>query len=111
MTQKNPSSKSILEAKKTIDKQINWWIVIGISLPLSFLAFLFFVNLFGHDTIYDVALTVGGTVFATIGFIWWWWAIYTIAKLTLILGDTSEKFDKVTGEFKEIRKDINSLKQ
>lgn len=108
MTQKNPSSNSILESKKTIDKQINWWIVIGISLPLSFLAFLFFVNLFGHDTIYDVALTVGGTLFATIGFVWWWWAIYSISYFSSLIVRVSENFQKLQKDLKDLKKDINS---
>ena len=108
MPQKKPASKSIREAKQTIDKQINWWIVIGISLPLSFLAFLFFVNLFGHETIYEVALTVGGTVFATIGFIWWWWAIYSISYFSSLIFRVSENFQKLQKDLKDLKKDINN---
>ena len=108
MTQKKRTANSILDAKKTIDKQINWWIVIGISLPLSFLAFLFFVNLFGHETIYDVALTVGGTIFATIGFIWWWWAIYSISYFSSLIVRVSENFQKLQKDLKDLKKDINS---
>jgi hypothetical protein len=108
LTQKNPSSNSVRDAKRTIDKQINWWIVIGISLPLSFLAFLFFVNLFGHDTIYDVALTVGGTLFATIGFVWWWWAIYSISYFSSLIVRVSENFQKLQKDLKDLKKDINS---
>ena len=96
---------------KKILSQISLWAWAATVLPIVSLAGLFFIDFIGTDTYYQMALVVGAIAMFAVAVVWWWWAIYTIAKLTLILGDTSEKFDKVTGEFKEIRKDINSLKQ
>ena len=107
MARKNSEQQALLDAKKIIDKQINWWIVAGISMPMSFLAFLFFVNLFGHENVYQVALTVGATLFATIGFIWWWWAIYSIAQFSGLIVRVSENFQKLQKDLKDLKKDIN----
>lgn len=107
MARKNSEQQALLDAKKIIDKQINWWIVAGISMPMSFLAFLFFVNLFGHETVYQVALTVGATLFATIGFIWWWWVIYSISQFSGLIVRVSENFQKLQKDLKDLKKDIN----
>lgn len=45
-----------------------------------------------------------------IGVVWWWWALYTIAGVTKVLGQTSEKFEQVSHEVKEIKKEVSSLK-
>lgn len=45
-----------------------------------------------------------------ISVVWWWWALYTIAGVTKVLGQTAEKFEQVSQEVKEIKKEVSSLK-
>jgi len=97
----------LLDSKKTLDKQINWWITAGITMPMSFLALLFFENLFGFESAYHVTLVIGATVFATVGFVWWWWAIYSIAQFSGLIVRISENFQKLQKDLKDIRKDLS----
>lgn len=101
------SSNSLLDHKKILDAQINWWIVIGITMPMSFLALLFFENLFGYEDLYHITLVVGATLFATIGFVWWWWAIWSIAQFSGLIVRISENFQKLQKDLKDIRKDLS----
>ena len=43
--------------------------------------------------------------------VWWWWALYTIYKVTDILGKTSKKVETVVDEVDHIKKDIKQIKK
>ena len=87
-------------------KQIKWWAWAAAVLPLSSLAGLFFIKFIGYATWFDTALIIGATTMFTIGVVWWWWAIWTMAQVTNVLGIISEKFKDVSKELKDIKKDL-----
>lgn len=93
--------------KKTLDKQINWWITIGISLPMVCLSFIFFINLFGYSTINQLAFAIGATIFVTIGFIWWWWAIYSISQFSSLMVQVASNFQKLQKDLQDLKKNIS----
>jgi len=87
-------------------KQIKWWAWAAAVLPLSSLAGLFFIKFIGYATWFDTALIIGATTMFTIGVVWWWWAIWTMAQVTNVLGIISEKFKDVSKELKDIKKEL-----
>ena len=100
------SSNKTKQVVTSVKKQINWWIGFGITMPMTTLAFLFLLNLFGTDTIYSYALSFGGALFAMIGFIWWWWAIHAIAIFTDMMSRIGRNFEDLHKELSNLKKDF-----
>lgn len=87
-------------------QQIRWWAWAAVVLPLTGLAGMFFVEFFGTDTHYRLALATGATVMFGIAVIWWWWALYIIAKVTMAISHAIEKLTDVDADIKEVRKEL-----
>jgi len=96
-------SKEIDQASK-IHKEIIWWKVSAVSLPIIGLAFLFFLQLFGFESLYEKSLTIGFTIFAFTGFLWWWWVMHTV-------GSVNQTMQKVTKDFADVQKHIVDIKK
>lgn len=90
-------------------KEIKLWAWAAAVLPITFLAGLFLIEIFGLDTFYHKAIVSGGVVMFAMSVIWWWWALHTIGSVTHILGRTLEKFKNVNKELDSIKKDIKDL--
>jgi len=99
------------EFHKRALSQISIWAWAATVLPLVTLAGLFFLEFIGMRTYYHVTLTIGATAMFALSVVWWWWALYTIARVTETLGQTSEKLDTVVGEVVEIKKEVNIIKK
>jgi hypothetical protein len=67
-------------SNKTLN-DIRWWAWVGAVLPITALAGLFFVWMFGTDTLVNLVMIAGATSMFSIAVIWWWWAIFVIAKI------------------------------
>lgn len=96
-------------SEKTI-KQLKVWAVIGVILPIVFLASLFLISLFGFEEAYQRALVIGATIMFTTATIWWWWVLSTIFDITKLLSRTNDRFDVVREDLTEIKKEIKKLK-
>ena len=90
--------------------QISIWAWAATVLPLVALGGLFFLEMIGIHSFYHISIVIGATAMFGISVVWWWWALYTIAGVTKVLGQTSEKFEQVSQEVKEIKKEVSSLK-
>lgn len=99
----NPHSKEEDQVSK-IHKEIIWWKISAVSLPIIGLAFLFFLQLFGFESLYEKSLTLGFTLFAFTGFLWWWWVMHTV-------GLVNQKMHKVTKDFLDVQKHIVDIKK
>lgn len=89
-----------------IKKEVRWWSYAGWTLPFMFLAGLFFLKIFGWDSFYQQALTVGGTVIFTISVYWWWWAIYKIFNFADMITRTAERLKDIKEEFSKIKDNL-----
>ena len=92
-------------SKKTLT-QIKWWAWLATVLPLTALAGMFFVEFFGSEDMYRIALAIGATIMFSIAVVWWWWAIWIIANITGVLSSTVDKIEVVDEEIKSIRKSL-----
>ena len=99
------------EFHKRALSQISIWAWAATVLPLVALAGLFFLEFIGLRSYYHVSLTIGATTMFALSAVWWWWALYTIAKVTDTLGQTSEKLDTVVDEVVEIKKEVSEIKK
>lgn len=92
-------------------KEIKIWAWAATVLPISALAGLFLMEFIGLDDYKRIALTVGATIVFTFSVIWWWWALYTISKITHFLSESSEKFSEVKEEIKLVKEEIKKARQ
>jgi hypothetical protein len=88
--------------KKTLE-EIQCWAWLAIVLPISSLAAVFFIWVYGTSTMLDIAMIVGSSAMFTVAVIWWWWALYAINTLI-------QHWDETRDKVKEVSKDIGSLK-
>src|SRR6056300_842302 len=70
--------------KKTerVNRQIKFWMFSASIMPSTALCFIFLSHMLDFDTLFDVAIIIGGTFMFLIATIWWWWAILTLKILT-----------------------------
>ena len=99
------------EFHKRALSQISIWAWAATVLPIVALAGLFFLEFIGLRSYYHVSLTIGATLAFAISVVWWWWALYTIAKVTDTLGQTSKKLDTVVDEVVDIKKEVSKIKK
>jgi len=89
-----------------IKKEVRWWSYAGWTLPFIVLAGLFFLEMFGWDSVYHQALTVGGTVLFTISVYWWWWAIHKIFNFADMMTATAARLKSIKEEFSKIKDNL-----
>lgn len=87
-------------------REIKWWAWAATVMPPAALVTLFLINFIGTDTYYDILIIILSSFMFMIAVVWWWWTLYTIAKVTGILGITVDKIEKVDSDLKEIKKEV-----
>jgi hypothetical protein len=95
--------------QKTL-RQIKLWAWAASVLPTMSLAALFFIRVLGLENLYYQLLVIGAVFMFGTAVVWWWWAILTIAKVTETLDTSVTKFDTITHEIIEIKKDVKQLR-
>jgi ABC-type multidrug transport system fused ATPase/permease subunit len=94
--------------EKTI-KEIRLWFWAAAVIPVTALAGMFFVWIFGTDEMLRLAMTVGATVMFSAAVIWWWWALHSIYKLITLWTRTETTVTEVRQDLKDIKMSIRAL--
>lgn len=90
--------------KQKTKKQALIWKIIGSVLPMTgFMALAISYWIGAHQTYYWLIIS-GTCTFLFIAAIWWWWAIDKISSVVELMSQAADKF-------KEVKKDINTLKE
>ena len=84
-------------------RQIRLWAWAAAVLPLVGLAAIFFIWVFGTDTLFSNALIVGETTIFATAVIWWWWAIYVINKIVHQWDTTRQSVSEVLTELRAVK--------
>lgn len=92
--------------KLNIKKQVGLWAWLGRVAPLSALVILCLVLFYDINTWLETVLLFIAVVFSITAFTWWWWVIYAVRELNKMLDRTTEKFEVVIKEIKDLKKDI-----
>lgn len=91
--------------------EIRLWAWAATVLPITSLAGLFFIWLFGTDSAYAAAMIMGATTMFLMAVVWWWWAIYTIRNVIVTWARTNEDLVHVTKDVQEIKTAVIDLKK
>ena len=89
--------------EKTI-KEIQLWAWAAAVVPVTALASIFFIWIFGTDELLKLAMTIGATVMFATAVVWWWWALHSIYKLLTL-------WTKTESTVTEVRQDLKDIKQ
>lgn len=73
--------KTFNNFKNNTLKAIRIWAWLATVLPMTAIAGIFSIWVFGTKELFDWAIIVGQTIMFTVAVIWWWWAIFVIRKL------------------------------
>ena len=82
------------------------WAILAWTIPFSLLSLLFFINLFGLDTIYNKIIIIIGVGFITVSVIWWWWAVKKIMQFAKTLAKTDETLSYIRKEISIVKEDL-----
>lgn len=80
------------------------WAWAATVLPITALAGISFVWVFGTDTYFAMAIIAGETLMFGVAVVWWWWALYTIRSLLNVWDHTRENVHHVLTDVKEVKK-------
>lgn len=94
--------------EKTI-REIRLWAWAAAVLPITSLAGIFFIWVFGSSTMFDISMVIGETVMFGTAVFWWWWALYVIKKLVSQWDTTRQNVGEMLTEVKEVKKIIREL--
>lgn len=92
-----------MDFKQSTLKQIRLWAWAAAVLPISALAGIFFVWVFGTSSLFGWVMIIGETIMFSIAVVWWWWAMYVLRNLVQHWDDTKTKVSDVLKDVKEIR--------
>ena len=95
-----------LKSKIDLIRQVSIWSWLGRVAPLSALTILCFVIFLDFSGWVDYLICAVAVAFAIVAFTWWWWVIYAVRELNKMLDRTTEKFEVVIREIKDLKKDI-----
>ena len=83
--------------------QIRIWVWVAAVAPLSTLAVVFLVWLFGTKELFDDIMIVGGSTMVVVSVVWWWWVLYVIKILLRYWNATGDAMVEIEDEIKDIR--------
>jgi len=95
-------------SEKTV-RQVRIWANLATILPITALAGVFFIWVFGTETLFDIAMAIGATSMFCIAVIWWWWIIYTIVLLVKQNESAAYKIRETLGSIKDIKIMLTAL--
>lgn len=84
-------------------KQIRMWTWIAAVAPITGLAAIFFVWVFGTAELFSLIMIIGETTMFAVAVIWWWWAIYVIRVLVAQWQEAGNTLGEVVHEIREIK--------
>lgn len=90
-------------------KEIRLWAWAAAVLPLSALAGIFFIWVFGTGTLFNIAMVIGETTMFAIAVAWWWWALYVMRRLIRQWDDTRTNVGQVLEDIKDIKTIVKEL--
>lgn len=90
-------------------QEIKLWAWAATVLPITGLSGIFFVWAFGTSTLFDRCMTIGGTAMFSLGVSWWWWAIYTIARVIKNQDHVITEVTEVSTEIRNVKSSIHTV--
>jgi hypothetical protein len=89
--------------------EIRLWAWAAAVLPLSSLAAMFFIWVYGLDHWINIVMIIGSTTMFTVAVAWWWWAMYVFKRLLELWVNTGEGLSEVLTDVKEIRQLVEEV--
>lgn len=90
-------------------KEIRLWFWAAAVVPVTALATIFFVWVFGTDDALRAAMTIGASIMFATAVIWWWWALHSIYQLIALWTRTETTVAEVRQDLKHIKGSIREL--
>ena len=84
-------------------REIRLWAWAAAVLPITALAGIFFVWVFGSHDLFDRAMVLGETTMFGVAVVWWWWAIYVIRELVRQWETTRSNVSSVLDEVRTVK--------
>lgn len=97
--------------KLELHKHVKAWSWIGKVAPLSALFAVLLVLIFDFDTVGDWIIGSIAFSFGVVAFTWWWWVIYAVKELNKLLTTTTERFEQVMKDIKDLKTDLRKDKK
>lgn len=98
-----------IRSNSKLNKQITFWELAARVLPLLALftvTVLWFVDLQSPIQYIFLAISIS---FAFIAMSWWWWVMFVIKSINHSMDVSLSKFEEITQDLKELKKDLKNV--
>jgi len=106
---KGKKEKAMINLRNKTIKEIRLWIWAAAVLPISSLAAMFFIWVYGLDHWINTLMIIGSTTMFTVAVAWWWWAMYVFKRLLDFWVNTGQGLHQVLIDIKEIRQMVKEV--
>lgn len=94
----------IMTKRKQFLKEVEFWKILGLSLPISALFIITIAEIVGFKIWVDYLAYASVIVFFMGSAMWWWWAINRFKKIYKMLDDSEIKIINLKKQIKEEKK-------
>ena len=86
------------------------WQWIARVVPILYIIISLLLHFVGLETLKDKWAVVGVSIVSFFAIIWWWWAMDTMSNIVRMFSENTKRYDDISQEIKEVRKEINNKK-
>jgi hypothetical protein len=86
------------------------WELLAKTLPAIALLVVLILHFADLQNTFDYIMIAISFAFSITAVIWWWWIMMFARKLTEVNNKSLDRFDEITKELKDLRKEINKKK-
>ncbi len=90
-------------------REIKWWAWAATVLPITSLSGIFFVWVFGTASLFDLTMIISGTTMVGMSISWWWWAIYTIARVIKNQAYVINELAEVSTDIRDVKSAVQTV--
>jgi hypothetical protein len=91
-------------------QEITIWDWISRVLPLTTLAIISICYFLDYRSWLDIVIQVSSIGFLIVSFVWWYWALFKIAKTIRYLRQSQKNFYDLLTEFRDLKNSIKNNK-
>ena len=89
-----------------INFHVKTWSWLGKVAPLTALMALILILVFDFSTAMEWTIGAISLSFGIVAFTWWWWVIYAVRELNELLSTTTERFEQVMKDIRDLKDDF-----
>jgi hypothetical protein len=90
-------------------RETNFWILVGLALPVVGFISLLLLNFYEIGFIHNVVSLGFAILFSVVAVLWWWWALSKIIQFAIIIKNFENKIVDLKKDISKVKTDISNI--